>query len=120
MRQRIAIAISSITAAAVLAIGLTAAGFGPGNGLAATELPAEDEVAAQPPEPEIVYVKPAPKRKTVVVTEKVQKSSVAKTRANQPKPVRRATVRSTREHDDEHEHEHEREREHEHEREDDD
>ena len=121
MRQRIAIAISSITAAAVLAIGLTAAGFGPGNGLAATDPPAREEVAAQAPEPEIVYVQPAPERETVVVTKKVQKSSTAKARANKAKPVRRTTVGSTRERDDEHEREHEREHhEREHEREDDD
>ncbi len=49
MRQRIAIAISTITAAAVLAIGLTAAGFGPGNGLAATDPPADDGLPRRPP-----------------------------------------------------------------------
>ncbi len=68
-------------------------------------------------------MKPAPKRKTVVVTEKVQQSSTVKTRANKPKPVRQATVRSSRERDDEgheREHESEHEYEHEYEREDDD
>jgi hypothetical protein len=131
MRQRLAIVISGITAAAILAVGLSAAGFGPVSGLAAGA-PSGGEVdtaqADATPEPEVVYVKPAPKRKTVVVTERVAKSStVAKSkkavrRATAAKPAARSKPAASRRRDDddrheEREHENEREHEREHERE---
>jgi hypothetical protein len=74
MRQRLAIAISAIVAAAVLAVGLTAAGFAPEPRPAAAEAAESPaiEAAVEDLEPEIVYLKPAPKPKTVVVKKRVE------------------------------------------------
>ena len=121
MRQRLAIAVSSLVAAGVLAVGLTAAGFGPGSRTdfdPAAQVVAAEAVAETPVEtiePEVVYVKPAPKPKTVVVKKRVTaSSSAAGTRAGAASP-KSNRVSATRVRDDEREHE--REREHEHERE---
>lgn len=74
MRQRPAIAISAIVAAAVLAVGLTAAGFVPEPRPAAAEEveAAAVESAVEDPGPEVVYIEPAPEPKTVVETKRVQ------------------------------------------------
>lgn len=117
MRQRLAIAISSLVAAGVLAVGLSAAGFGPGSTVAGDDQSADAALASsdgqlEAAEPEVVYVKPAPPPKTVV---KVKRT---KSKANRANTRQTTTVRSVeREH--EREDDHEREREHEYEREDD-
>jgi hypothetical protein len=74
MTKRIAIVVGSIAAAAVLTVGLVVAGFGPvsrgGPETAeAAAQPAHGPVLAgtEPREPEVVYVKPARKRRTIVV-----------------------------------------------------
>ena len=125
MRQRVAIAISSLVAAAVLAVGLTAAGFGPAPQAALgeeAELAVTDATVdvAEPDEitePEVIYVKPAPKPKTVVVKKRVKQQP-----ASSSGSASRKVVRASRSHDDDDraEHRREREHEHEHEREDDD
>ena len=73
MRQRLAIAISAIVAAAVLAVGLTAGGFVPEpRPVAAEEVQAPATgTAVEDFEPEIVYIEPAPSPKTVVVKKRV-------------------------------------------------
>jgi hypothetical protein len=82
MRQRLALIISGTVTAAVLAVGLSAAGFGPSSGFATDDGAGADgtvTAADAAPEPEVVYVKPAPKRKTVVVTRQVaQRDTSAK------------------------------------------
>jgi hypothetical protein len=117
MRQRIAITISSLVAAAVLAVGLTAAGFGPEPrsalgeeaDLAATDATLAIAETEDPTEPEIIYVKPAPKAKTVVVKKRVKQQ-----RASNAGSTGNRQVRATRYDDDdddraEHRREHERE-----------
>jgi hypothetical protein len=73
MRHRLAIAISSLVAAAVLAVGLTAAGFGPVSVPAAAEVgDGATGTTAEGVEPEVVFVKPAPEPRTVVVKKRVE------------------------------------------------
>ena len=113
MRQRVAIAITSLVAAAVLAVGLSAAGFGPVPGaaqdevadLAATGATVTVAEPGDPAEPEIIYVEPAPQPKTVVVKKRVQQ------RASNSGSAGSREVRATRsDHDDDDdEHEYERE-----------
>ena len=109
MRQRLAIAISGLAAAAVLAAGLSVAGFG-----AASRPPGSDQgadaavsgaVEEATLEPEVVYVEPAPTPKEVVVTERVT-SSGERDRVRQ-----RSRTRATRDDDDAAEHRRERRRE---------
>lgn len=93
-RHRLAIAISSAVAACFLAVGLSAAGYGPlprqdaNEGPSALGEAALGEVAIsddQATEPEVVYVKPAPKRKTVVVTRRASTSETASRGTVQPR-----------------------------------
>jgi hypothetical protein len=121
MRQRLAIAVSSLVAAGVLAVGLSAAGFGPGAQPAAGEEPDVATVqetapaVAEAAEPEVVYVEPAPKAKTVVKVKRVQAtgSGTAERRTAPVRSVERedeheeAEHRSERRETREHEHEHE-------------
>ncbi|MFN8619404.1 MAG: hypothetical protein U0869_01495 [Chloroflexota bacterium] len=111
MIKRIALAVGSIAAAGVLALGLAAAGFGPtpgaeaGQDVAAMALPSDAPAAAEPVtqvETETVYIKPAPAPKVIHVTRKVEPAPKQQT------VVRHRTTRHSGE-DDEHEHEHEHE-----------
>lgn len=114
MRQRLAITIGGLAAAGVLAVGLGAAGFAP----AARPDPGPDQAeavveAADPTiEPEVVYVKPAPPPKTVIVTERTR---AAGSRSGN----RQATRVRVAEHEDDDRRERHHEREHEREWEDD-
>jgi len=102
MRQRLAIALSGLVAAAVLAVGLTAAGFGPEpRPAAADEIEAvAAETTIEDTEPEVVYIKPAPKPKTVVVKKRVQQKATGSAR----KDTKRARVMRSGDDDDEAEH----------------
>ena len=106
MRQRLALAISSLTAAGVLAVGLSAAGFGPVDRAQSSDDQGPETIAAaaQATEPEVVYIKPAPKPETVVVTKRT-KSSAARAQTN-----RNARVRAAEREDEYEEAEHRRER----------
>lgn len=84
MIQRLAITAAGITAAVVLTVGLVAAGFVPGSSrppedaaLAADAAPGVDSADVQGSEPEVVYVKPAPKPRTIVVEKQAGRTSVA-------------------------------------------
>jgi hypothetical protein len=99
MVQRLAITVGGIAATVVLTVGLVAAGFVPGSSPATLADPAsaagEDTAttAGDQIEPEIVYVKPAPKARTIVVERPAGRRSIAATR-----PVSRTrTVRIERE-----------------------
>jgi IS5 family transposase len=122
MRQRLALTISSLAAAGVLAVGLTAAGFGPADQAQSRDDQGAETIdgTGQAAEAEVIYIKPAPEPKTVVVTRR-SKGSDDGTRTRASSRVRAASR------EDEHEEtEHRREaakerREHEdHEREGDD
>ena len=117
MRQRLALAISSVVAASVLAVGLSAAGFGPNAPTVASDDdfevaqanaddPTEDELT-EAVEPEIVYVKPAPAPKTVVKVKrtKAKDGGSAKRRTSR---VRAEDREDERERDDEWERKRER------------
>jgi hypothetical protein len=116
MRQRLAFAISILAAAGVLAVGLTAAGFAPqprsdGGTVAEAadvEMPATEGTAART-DPEIVYIKPAPEPKTVVVKKRVQ-APASSSRSTSTRAVR--TTRASGD-DDRYEREGSHEREHE-------
>ncbi len=122
MPQRLALITASVVATIVLTVGLVAAGFVPvpraGQAVEAASnvSPTVTEDATQPSaEPEVVYIKPAPKPKTVVVEQPVStKSSASRKNASAP---RTTSVNTKRGDDDaserstdgrEHEHEHER------------
>jgi hypothetical protein len=73
MARKIILALAGLAASLTIAVGLTAAGFAPAaapNGpLVSASDDGEDVVPARKAvEPEVVYVKPAPKRRTVVRT----------------------------------------------------
>lgn len=111
MRQRLAIATSSLVAAAVLAIGLGAAGFAPeprsqagGDGLGSS---VAGTIAEPTIEPEVVYVAPRPTPGTVVVTRRSSDGSAQS--STRDRTLVRAT-RSDDEDDDEDEAEHRAER----------
>ncbi|MEX1296275.1 MAG: hypothetical protein AB1Z67_08905 [Candidatus Limnocylindrales bacterium] len=110
MRQRLAIAISSLVAAAVLAVGLTAAGFGPEPRPATAEEPpsAAIEGAVEDVEREVIYVEPAPKPETVVVKKRVQQRSGSTAAGS---TTRGSASRSDDDDDDEAEDRHEHRRE---------
>ena len=134
MDRRLVIAISGSSAAVVLAVGLTAAGFVPGpRSVAEAEtsqavseaVAAETSASADTAKPKVVYVKPAPKPKTVVVQRpaRVQPASNAQSRSPVARPPRRSAQRGERD-SEAREHEAERrkearEHEREHERDDD-
>ena len=105
MIQRLAITIAGIAATIVLTVGLVAAGLVPASSsdaLAEPVLPALDaKVAADSGavEPDVVYVRPAPKPKTVVVEKPAERRSIA---GSQP-VVRTDTVRFEREDREDHE-----------------
>jgi hypothetical protein len=87
MRQRLAIATASVLAMMALTVGLVLAGFAPvppgANGDPATEIAAAaDAVAPQAVEPQVVYIKPAPTPKTIVVNKPAKQttSKVSSTR----------------------------------------
>ncbi len=74
MPQRLALLAATVTATIVLTVGLVAAGFGPApqTGQAADAGPDEQTAASEAVperslEPRIVYIKPAPTPKTVVL-----------------------------------------------------
>jgi hypothetical protein len=119
MSQRLAITVSSLVAAGVLAVGLTAAGFGPGSRTdfdPAAQVVAAEAVAGTPVEtiePEVVYVKPAPKPKTVVVKKRITAGSSATSTRSGAASGKSDRVRATRVRDDEREYEREREHEYE-------
>ena len=106
MRQRLAIAISSLVAAAVLVVGLTVAGFGPEQRSATGEEveAVAAETTVEDTEPEIVYIKPAPKPKTVFVKKPVQQKATGSAKKNTKR------TRTTRSGDDDDEAERRRER----------
>jgi hypothetical protein len=110
MRQRLAIAVSSLVAAGVLAVGLSAAGFGPmtrpaaGEDLDVANVPGSAPAAAEAAEPEVVYVEPAPKAKTVVKVKRVQATNAGATKR------RTAPVRAVEREDEHEEAEHRSER----------
>ena len=79
MLQKIALGVASAAAALTLALALALAGFAPGGSSAAatTQAPAVDPVAADPTpavQVDTVYVKPAPKQKTVTIHNVVKTS----------------------------------------------
>jgi hypothetical protein len=93
-RHRLAIAISSAVAACFLAVGLSAAGYGPLPRQDANEAPSAlgeaalgeaAAVADMDMEPEVVYVQPAPNRKTVVVTQRARTAETASRGTVQPR-----------------------------------
>lgn len=97
MIKPIALTAAGISAAVVLTVGLVAAGFGPRPAVsnpAGTEVPAAPPMAVSPTaEPtlgaEIVYVKPAPAPKTVVVERQTATRNTAAIRSSsQTRPVR--------------------------------
>jgi hypothetical protein len=106
MRQRLAIAISGLVAAGVLAIGLSAAGFGPVD----RADPSDDQgtvafdAAVEPVEPEVIYVEPAAQPETVIVNKRA-KASDGRTQAR-----RNTEVRAAEREDEDEEAEHRRER----------
>jgi ABC-type antimicrobial peptide transport system permease subunit len=104
MRQRLAIAISGLVAAAVLAVGLTAAGFAPESRSVAAEVPdvtpVESVERVDELEPEVVYVKPAPEPKTVIVTKRAK--SATKSKKNTAASRNTRQVRAARSDDDDH------------------
>ncbi len=125
MPQRLALITASVMAVIVLTVGLVAAGFVPAprpdQAVEAASNVSADTTgdALQPPvEPKVVYIKPAPKPKTVVVDQPVTtRSSTPRTTSSAP---RKTVVRSRNGGDDESERsEGGREREREHERDDD-
>jgi len=101
MMKRIAILIGSVAAVGVLTVGLVAAGFGP----VATSAPEIAEAASTATEgakatPEakkakVVYVKPAPKQRTIVVERPTQ--NVASAPSTSGSRVRTVRVRAVRE-----------------------
>ncbi len=102
MPQRLALIAAAAAATIVLAVGLAAAGFVP------VARPGEPAVAAfdsatitteAAPEPEVVYVKPAPSPKTVVV----QKPSKAATSSKSSTTPTRVVRNVRRESDDRYE-----------------
>lgn len=126
-RQRLAIAISSSTAAIFLAVGLSAAGFGPLPRQAPLDGQVEsvaagvaDDQSIATPTPEVVYIAPAPSPRTVVVPRRVAANGQATRKASDAS--KRRSTRAVRRDDDEREHEreHDDDREREHEREHDD
>jgi hypothetical protein len=105
MIERLAITAVGIAATVVLTVGLVAAGFAPRQGeadasaalideamLAAAQASAE---ATEDPtfEPEVVYVKPAPARETVVVQRQASVQGSSSGRSADARPVR--SVRSS-------------------------
>jgi hypothetical protein len=112
MFERLAITTVGVTATVVLTVGLVAAGFLPSQGetdasgalidqaVLAAQASAQASSAAPSVEPKVVYVKPAPPRKTVVVQRQssVQGSTAAGSSASR-------AVRPTRtyEHEDRYE-----------------
>lgn len=97
MIKQVAITAAGIGAAIVLTLGLVAAGFGPrpagadpaGTEVLAAPLTAAAALAEPTLEPEIVYVKPAPAPKTVVVERQTATRSTAASRSSaQTRPVR--------------------------------
>jgi len=97
MIKSIAITAAGIGAAIVLTVGLVAAGFGPrpagvdpaGAEVLAAPLMAVSPTAEPTLEAEIVYVKPAPAPKTVVVERQTATRNTAASRSSaQTRPVR--------------------------------
>jgi hypothetical protein len=85
MRQRLALATAGVLAMMALTVGLVLAGFAPANpdsnGDPATRIAAAADAAApQAVEPQVVYIKPAPTPKTIVVN-KPAKQTTSKTSA---------------------------------------
>lgn len=109
-RHRLAIAISSAVAACFLAAGLSAAGYGPLGHPDVEEAPSVSDEAVIVADvdadvarkPKVVYVKPAPKPKTVVVTQRSRASETAS------RPTVQRRVSSTRWDDDDDDHERDR------------
>jgi hypothetical protein len=104
MRQRLAIAVSSLVAAAVLAVGLSAAGFGPNaRTVAVDDVPetvgAGADEQTETTDPEVVYVKPAPSPKTVVKVKQARSKDDSRT-------TRRTTRARSEERDDDHDDDH--------------
>ncbi len=102
MPQRLALAAASVVATIVLTVGLVAAGFGPladadrpasaADDLAAADLAAEAEADLKP---EVVYIKPAPSPKTIVLKkrgEAVRAASTSKSRTQAKSRTRRRPV----------------------------
>ena len=114
MIKSLAITVAGVTAATALAFGLVAAGFGPRTDVAgpADGGPFVEALAVAPATadptlaPEVVYVKPAPPQRTVVVERQTATGSTATGRdSTQVRPVRavRDEGRSEREDRDDHE-----------------
>ena len=114
MDRRLVIAISGSSAAIVLAVGLTAAGFSPGArpsaaaeslSIAAEPVAADETEKPATAELDIVYVKPAPKPRTIVVKRSatgISPASKTRSRKAAPAPTRRVSrSASRREHESE-------------------
>ena len=106
MIERLAITAVGIAATVVLTVGLVAAGFAPRQGesdasaalidealLAAAQASAE---ATEDPtlEPEVVYVKPAPARETVVVQRQASAQGSSSGRSSDADPSARCAARA--------------------------
>lgn len=106
--KRIAILIGGLAAAAVLSVGLVAAGFGPiareesQTVEAASTTTEAIDTALEAPEAEIVYVKPSRERRTIVVERQAQdRSSGLATPGSRVRTVRaRADRDDDRAHED--------------------
>lgn len=105
MDRRLAIAISGTSAAMVLAVGLTAAGFVPGpRASVEAETPASaadpgefgETAAIAALEPEVVYIKPADKPKTIVVKRPATSVRSASASRSQKTVARKAAARTRR------------------------
>jgi hypothetical protein len=120
MVKRLGIAIGALAAAAVLTVGLVAAGFGPaprnGEAVEAASVASGAEQAGKPGrEPEVVYVKPARKPRTIVVERTAARSSGSGSSSSQDRTVRvlRQQEADREDREDREDHEDREDREHE-------
>jgi hypothetical protein len=108
MVKRIAIVVGGMAAAAVLTVGLVVAGLGPVRPSGSESVVASTEDADAPVqaaaalrEPEVVYVKPARKRRTIVVERPTARVSTnAGTASSRVRTVRVRSEREDRDRED--------------------
>ncbi len=107
MPQRLAIIAASVVATIVLTVGLVAAGFAPPSDSASVAAKPEAQAASAASgsalEPKVVYVKPAPKPKTIV-----RKKQATAGRATVSSTRTKTVVAAPRRSDDDHGERHER------------
>lgn len=77
MPQRLALAVASVVATIVLVFGLAAAGFGAPSATDGSADAVSADATDAALEPEIVYIKPAPSPKTIVLKKKARAAKAA-------------------------------------------